>query len=208
MKLPPMIRDDLSNKLVHLVRGATFDEAFVKFTNILTEAQLRGGTGYIRGEYHCVCFTETPISKLGYVLASPDVAKMRYRPLGIMVDKKWLFEQGGRPVIYQPNTDYEKLPEELRYRHVRLELDSQATHIDLTWEREWRVKIGTLPLPVDKTTVILPTRRWRDALADLHADDVRSQVRQIGKDAAPSVMPYPWHIIVLEDLGIPIPDPT
>lgn len=203
-----MIRDDLSNKLVHLVRGDTFDEALNKFANILTEAQLRGGTGYIRGEYRCVCFTETPISKLGYVLANPDVANMRYKPLGIMVDKKWLFEQGGRPVIYQPSTDYEKLPEELRYRHVRLELDSRATQVDLTWEREWRVKTDSLSLPVDKTTVILPTRRWRDVLAELHADNVRSQVQQIGKDAAPSVMPYPWHIIVLEDLGIPIPDPV
>jgi hypothetical protein len=201
-----MIRDDLSTKLVHLIRGETLDEAWGKLAKILTEGQLRGGTGYIRGEYHCVCFTETPISKLGYVLASPDVTTMRYKPLGIMVDKKWLFEQGGRPVIYQPNTDYEKLPEELRYRHVRLELDSQATQVDLTWEREWRVKIETLPLPVDKTTVIVPTRRWRDSLAEIHSDDVRSQVQQIGMDAAPSIMPYPWHIIVLEDLGIPIPD--
>jgi hypothetical protein len=27
-----------------------------------------------------------------------------------------------------------------------------------------------------------------------------------GVDAARDVVPYPWHVIVLEDLGVPIPD--
>ncbi|GAG63688.1 unnamed protein product, partial [marine sediment metagenome] len=32
--------------------------------------------------------------------------------------------------------EYDILPEELKYRHVRYELESD---IDFTWEREWRL---------------------------------------------------------------------
>lgn len=201
-----MIRDDLSSKLVHLVRGDTMEEAFKKFQSILNDGRLKGGTGYIKGKYTCVCFTETPISKLGYVLANPDVAKMRYRPIGIMVDKKYVFQSGGRPVIYQPDSDFEKLPEELRYRHVRFELDRPGIPVDLTWEREWRLHANELVLPPEATTVILPGRDWRDVLIEDHTKTIQNQVQVSGSDAAPAVTPYPWHIIVLEDLGIPIPD--
>ena len=158
-----MIRDDLSNKLIHLVRGDTEIVAFKKFQSILNEQQLRGGTGYIKGGYTCVCFTETPIAKLSYVLASPDLAKMRYRPFGIMIDKGYAFDCGARPVIYQPDNDFNKLDEEIRYRHVRFELTNPAYPIDLTWEREWRIKTDILTLPLNKTTVIVPNRDWRCA---------------------------------------------
>jgi len=53
--------------------GARRYAAFSKFNSILNEKQLRGGTGYIKGGYTCVCFTESPISKLSYILANPDL---------------------------------------------------------------------------------------------------------------------------------------
>ena len=201
-----MIRDDLSNKLVHLVRGDTMGAAFTKFRSILREGRLRGGTGYIKGGYTCVCFTETPISKLGYVLANPDVANMRYRPIGIMIDKKYVFQSGGRPAIYQPDSDFEKLPDEFRYRHVRFELDRPGVPVDLTWEREWRLHANELVLPPEATTVVLPNRAWRDVLIEDHTTTIQGQIQVLGSDAAFAVTPYPWHVIVLEDLGIPIPD--
>ncbi|QWP75900.1 hypothetical protein J5226_20175 [Lysobacter sp. K5869] len=201
-----MIRDDLSDKLVHLVRGDTVGDAFKKFQSIIREGRLRGGNGYIKGGYKCVCFTDTPISKLGYVLANPDPKKMRYRPIGIMVDKKYVFEAGGRPVIYQPDIDFEKLPDALRYRHVRFELDRPEGAVDFTWEREWRLRADELTLPRDSTTVVLPNRDWRDILVEDHITRIQDEVRQLGSDAALAIEAYPWHIIVLEDLGIPIPD--
>lgn len=199
-----MIRDDLSRKLVHLIRGESIEEAFQKFQSILEEGRLRGGNGHIKGGYNCVCFTETPISKLGYVLANH--AAMRYKPLGVMVDKAYVFARGGRPVIYQPEGDFERLSDDLRYRHVRFELGSEQGDIDFTWEREWRIHTDELPLVPDETTVILPQRRWRDGLVDVHFDGVHRQLAEHGLDAARSVVPYPWHVIVLEDLGVPIPD--
>lgn len=116
-----MIRDDLSSKLVHLVRGNTVDEAYNKLRSILRERQLRGNNGYIKGSYRCVCFTETPIAKLAYVWANPDRQNMRYRPLDVMIDKGYAFDRGARPVIYQPEDDLSKLDEDIRYRHVRFE---------------------------------------------------------------------------------------
>jgi hypothetical protein len=201
-----MIRDDLSNKLIHLIRGDTIDHAFEKFHNILKERLLRGGTGYIKGGYTCVCFTETPIAKLAYVFANPDLKEMRYRPFGIMLDKHYTFDRGARPVIYQPDADFSKLDEELRYRHVRFELTNPSYPIDLTWEREWRIKTDILPLPVDTTTVIVPNRYWRDVLVEEHANHIQGTVLSLGSDAALAVEPYPWHLVVLEDLGIAIPD--
>lgn len=199
-----MIRDDLSSKLVHLIRGDSIDEAFGKFMSILAERRLRAGNGYIKGGYNCVCFTETPISKLGYVLANH--AAMRYMPLGVMVDKRYVFSRGGRPAIYQPDNDFESLPVGLRYRHVRFELGGKEGDIDFTWEREWRIRTEELPLLPSETTVILPQRRWRDALIEDHFNGIHRGLAEHGLDAALEVVPYPWQIIVLEDLGIPIPD--
>jgi len=201
-----MIRDDLSNKLIHLLRGDTIEDAFEKFFSILNEKQLRGGNGYIKGGYKCVCFTETPISKLVYVLANPDIAQMRYRPFGIMIDKSYAFERGARPVIYQPDADFYKLDEEIRYRHVRFELTNPDYPIDLTWEREWRIRTDVLPLPVESTTIIVPNRHWRDVLVEAHSQEIQGTVSTLGSDAALVVEPYPWHLVVLEDLGIEIPD--
>jgi hypothetical protein len=33
---------------------------------IAAEGRLRGGSGFIKGGYRCVCFTETPISEISY----------------------------------------------------------------------------------------------------------------------------------------------
>ncbi len=204
--LTDMIRDDLSNKLIHLVRGETAAIAFGKFSSILEEGKLRGGTGYIRGSYRCVCFTETPLAKLGYVLADPDLSHFCYRPFGVMVDKKSVFEQGGRPVIYQPESEYDKLHEDHKYRHVRFEPTNQAYSIDHTWEREWRLKADEFVLPSESTTVIVPNRTWRDNLVMQHASRIEMYVEHYGRDARTVIEPYPWQLAVLEDLGISIPD--
>jgi len=41
-------------------------------------------------------------------------------------------------VIYQTDNDFNILPEELRWRHVRYEPAGDQA-IDFTWEREWRM---------------------------------------------------------------------
>jgi hypothetical protein len=127
---------------------------------------LRGGTGNIKGAYTCVCFTEAPLEVLpkGFVNST---AFSRYSPFGIMFHKSWLFEQGGRPVIYQSDADYAALPEALRWRHVRYEPHAPAP-IDFTWEREWRIRTNELAFNPGVATVVVPNRDWYEALRKEH----------------------------------------
>jgi hypothetical protein len=97
-----------------------------------------------------------------------------------MVSKLWLFQQGGRPVIYQPDGEYDLLPEVLRYRHVRYEPDQ----VDFTWEREWRIQTKTLPLDLQQTTFVVPSRAWEDRFRSEGFRDL--------------------HFLVLDDLGMKV----
>ena len=83
-----------------------------------------------------------------------------------MLSKLWLYEQGGRPVIYQPDSDYDLLPDSLRYRHVRYE----PPDVDFTWEREWRFPGSELDLEPAALTAIVPNRQWVDNVKEAHRE--------------------------------------
>lgn len=76
-----------------------------------------------------------------------------------MVDKAWMFEMGGRPVIYHSDAEYELLPEALRWRHVRYEPTARPS-IDFTWEREWRVHRDQMPITPNDAAIIVPNQDW------------------------------------------------
>lgn len=193
-----MIRVDLSSKLIHLTRTVEDISASDHFRSILSECTLKGSSHDIRGGFKVVAFTEAPVSMLATVLATASTLNMRYAPLGIMVDKVWLYEQGGRPVIYQSEKEFELLPDSKKHLHVRYEPDRG---IDYAWEREWRIKIDVLPLDPKITTVIVPTRSWEDHYYKMYRDRLKR-----GAIATQGLLPMPppkWHFIVLEDLGIP-----
>lgn len=198
-----MIRDDLSDKLIHLTRGASDQIAADIFLSILTEKKLRGGSGSIKGGSRCICFSEAPIGKLSHILATPSVHGMRYKSFGIMVTKEWLFARNGRPVIYQPDSEFSLLHESQKYRHVRYEPDKG---IDFTWEREWRVRVDDLDLEPEHTTVVVPNRAWEEWFHDRHMAAVSNlAILTLGLIGPKSVSKQPWHFIVLEDLGVAIP---
>ncbi|MGZ5056129.1 MAG: hypothetical protein ACXWAT_14475 [Methylobacter sp.] len=192
-----MIRGDLSNRLIHLTKGKNIEEAGNTFVQIMREAQLRGGNGYIRGGHTCICFSEAPISVLSQILSNADVNEMRYAPFGVMVRKNWLFEKGGRPVIYQAHEEYDLLPDAIKYRHVRYD---PLNGVDHTWEREWRISIETLALDTAATTFVVPTRDWEDRFKDQHAAGQAAWAASNGHGSG--IRPFPWHFIVLEDLGV------
>ncbi len=193
-----MVRGDLSNSLVHLTRSTSIQNAADSFQSIFNSGILRGSNLGIRGGHSCVCFSETPLSTLTQALAVPlDEKGMRYEPFGVIVGKSWLFERGGRPVIYQPEEEYELLNEAQQYRHVRYE-PNRGKSKDFTWEREWRIKIEELQLDFDHVTFVVPTRKWEKRFQDKHTTKVAmtSYVADI-----PVVQTMPWHFVVLEDLG-------
>ena len=138
----------------------------------------------IKGAHTCVCFSEAPIGKLSHLLAVNDEGVFKYQPYGILVDKAWLFALGGRPVIYGPDYDYDHLPSDMKYRHVRFWLGDRYA-IDHTWEREWRIKIDMLPINPADVTVVVPDRAAKDAFVKHFATEH-------------------WHYIVLSDLGVKV----
>jgi hypothetical protein len=142
------------------MRGNTEADAMNTLHQIISEQRLVGGSGAIRGGYNCVCFTEAPEEHFHGVIG-------RYRPFGIRVSKRWLFSQGGRPVIYQSGPEYDQLPEALRWRHVRYEPDSTPP-IDFSWEREWRINVNELPLPPHEVTVVVPHENYELDLIEAH----------------------------------------
>lgn len=193
-----MIRIDISSKLIHLTRTVDGVPAEQRFQSILAEGILKGSSRDVRGCFKVVAFTEAPVGMLASVLANAGALNMRYAPLGVMVDKIWLYKRGGRPVIYQPNGEFDDLPESKKHLHVRYEPDRE---IDYSWEREWRIKTDALELDHESTTIIAPSRSWEQKYHDEHTT---RQSR--GAFAMGGVYPMrrpKWHFVILEDLGIP-----
>ena len=83
---------------------------------------------------------KAPIKALRQMLMKPGVHGVRYKPFGVILTKKWLFEQCGRPVIYQADLEYASLPEEMRWRHVRYEPQIEPA-IDFSGKREWKYEL-------------------------------------------------------------------
>lgn len=197
-----MIRDDIGSRLIHLTKDEPDQAAADAFLTIVSERKLRGGTGCIKGGYQCVCFSEAPVSKLSHILANPMAHGMRYKPFGVMVEKSWLFERGGRPVIYQTDAEYELLDEAHRFRYVRYE----PSAVDFTWEREWRIRSAELDLEPANTTLVVPNREWEKWAQDQHVAMLSRRALVLNGLIGPrSVTDFPWHFMVLEDLGVEIP---
>jgi hypothetical protein len=169
LKKMRLYRRDMGSLLFHFTRqpekpvvigsGTLSASPSSVLEKIAADGFLQGSDGYIKGGYKCVCFMETPITEVASVFRLVDETaglgmRPRYAPYGVAVPKEWLFVRGGRPVIYQPDTEYSVLPDELRWRHVRYELDKG---IDFTWEREWRIQTERLVLEPEHTLFALPT---------------------------------------------------
>jgi hypothetical protein len=196
-----MMRIDLSEQLVHLTRGSLRD-AEAAFRSIMSERKLRGSDRGIRGGHKVVCFSEAPVDVLAKLFASTGHS-FRYRPFGVMVPKRWVFDLGGRPVIYQPESEFTLLPPELQYRHVRFDKPGDAK--DFTFEREWRYCGEPLFLEPKVCTLLVPLREWDYRIREEH--DARDMQRATVAGFSPftRMTNFPWHILALGDLGATFP---
>ncbi|MFC2080854.1 hypothetical protein ACFLR8_01425 [Bacteroidota bacterium] len=159
------MRKDISDKLIHFTGPREdWEEAYSRLQSIMIERRIRGGNRFIKGGEFCVCFTEAPLRLEGLVNPS---GYSRYAPFGIMIEKNWLFTQGGRPVIYQPDFEFDILPQEIRWRHVRYEPTEQEV-VDFSWEREWRIQTNELCISPEVAVVILPDEGWAERIIEDH----------------------------------------
>jgi len=200
-------RSDIAKDVIHFTKGDTPAEAFDILAHIVAERRLLGGNGFIKGGYTCVCFTEAPLEHLADVFARTATERLRYMPFGILLPKKWLFERGGRPVIYQEEDEFFGLPESLRYRHVRYEPNHEPT-IDFTWEREWRVRTEELRLDPTVGFLVLPSQEYLDELQRQHdiAQDREFQLHSLVLDSQLAEQlrePFLWSSYLLEPPELP-----
>lgn len=151
-----MRRPDFSKWLVHLTRergpppgddflgdppaasGNKVVPSLDVLIEILREGVIRGGFGYVKGKRRAVCLSEIPLASLSHFTSTPEDPKTRYRRYGVIVSKEAVYAQGGRPVIYLPDSESDWVPEDQKWRVVRFE----PPHIDHTQEREWRIPDG------------------------------------------------------------------
>jgi hypothetical protein len=208
-----LVRRDVGNLLFHFTRTphpytpplriqswpAT---AMTVLENILSERRLIGSSAYIRGGHKCVCFTEAPIGEVVSLFRLAELAaetglRPKYEPFGVAVTKEWLFARGGRPVIYQPDPEYDALPEPIRYRHVRYD---PIAGVDFTWEREWRICTEELGLDPKHTLVLVPSSAEAFDLMFKHADWQADYDREGNPENA---YPEPdWMAVSLDFFGL------
>lgn len=149
-----MKRDDLSDYLYHWVKADNDVRAFEILSKICEAHSIKASNGFIRGGYNCVCFTETPENQFH------KGSEIRYKKFGIGIPKIWAFEQGARPVIYQPESDFELLPDSLRWRHVQF----SPPKIDFSWEREWRINCEELKIIPQNAIILVPNAEFGEML--------------------------------------------
>lgn len=193
-----MDRDDLSTKLIHLTSDKLTQSGEESFFSIIESRTLVGSSKTIRGGAKCICFSEAPISKLGFLLSRKNETQTKYSPFGIMINKGYMFDLGARPVIYQPESEFVQLNRDNQYRHVRFEPNNG---IDWTWEREWRYKADELFLDPSVVTLIVPTRDIVEQIKESH-NSSNQFYAILGETGRLGITSLPWHFLVLEDLGI------
>jgi hypothetical protein len=170
-----MNRIDISNYLIHFTKGESTELAYQCLRKILSEKRLRGSGETIKGRYPCVCFSEAPLVALTNGLINPR-SYSKYSPFGILVTKQWIFEQGGRPVIYQADDEFAELSEYHRWRHMRYE----PPRIDFTWEREWRICSDQLDFDIGTASIVVPDDEWSKRLVDEHTLEQDHRVMAYG----------------------------
>ncbi|NRT61825.1 hypothetical protein B0P06_004293 [Clostridium saccharoperbutylacetonicum] len=158
-------RSDMSGYVYHLTRGNDSLETIDVIIKILNDRKLNGSTtnsGFIVGSNKAVCFQDTTTYGLcqntyhEQILRSNDKKlKVRYRPIGLAFEKTYVYEKGGRPVIYEKTEDAKKLLDKDEWwRIVNFDLSNRDQIIDWTHEREWRIK-GDFEFDISKTIVVL-----------------------------------------------------
>lgn len=184
-------RSDITGQVTHLTKGTEDEHAIEVLIKILRARVLTGSTtasGFIVGNTPAVCFQEAPLYSIcqNYQYEAKDAEEYkraaRYTAYGLMFQKDYIYNKGGRPVLYE-DTELAKtiLPEDQWWRIVRLDLSNPESIIDWTHEREWRIP-NNFEFDISKATIIVPNpEAYRNfyEFSKFGGEDVASQVRTV-----------------------------
>jgi hypothetical protein len=160
------VRKDLTQWLWHLVRRDKQPKDTIR--SIITEHLIRGSKDHLTQET-VISFSEMPLRELvnqDRVLSLNKYARLSLYGIGLR--KRWVFDQGGLPVVYQPNRGIDSLSPETRWRHVEFDLSKP---VDYSWQREWRLRADKLEFNLaDSVVLIEETSGLEDLLWKIHID--------------------------------------
>lgn len=161
-------REDISDYLFHFTKGINAKDTFKR---IVTEKKIKDkkGIGYI-------CFSESPLTMLYPMFEFfKQWESPMYAPFGIGIKKEYLYNLGGRPVIYGDSDDYDKLTKDWKWRFVHF----TPGEYDFTWLREWRLPLSSLDLSYENCFLIVDSNSdfWdmQDLFMDLNDIDVDAE---------------------------------
>lgn len=164
------MREDLADYLVHFTKGNSDEEAYLNLVSIIKQRQVNGSNKNIKDGSNCICFSETPLVCLNDRLVNLKGYSC-YSGFGILAPKKNVFELGGRPVIYQPDSEFKQLNNTNSWRHVRYD----PPDVDFTWEREWRLKEDYFLLDPGSYEIVVPNKDWEDRLNSDYYENQKQQ---------------------------------
>ena len=195
-------RPDISPNLLHLVRGDSRADAFATLRRVVAQHCLQGSDADIRGGYRCVSFIEAPVKQLRDVFRWSTERDAMFQPYGVLLGKDYLFALGGRPVIYQPDSDYDQLPDLQRYRHMRYDPLADPP-VDFSWQREWRLRADTLPLEPERCCIVVASEADRAALLHEHEEQEEERLEALVSAPGASLADqfaesFPWPVISLD----------
>ena len=202
-----LVRRDVGSLLFHFTRGdpESGRAAPLVLRDILRSRCLRGSDTWTE-RIECVCFTEAPIQEFAAVFSLNEIAarreeRPRYEPYGIAVAKEWLFQRGGRPVIYERRSDFASFSDSQQYRLVPYD---PGAGTDFTWEREWRIQTPELELEPQHTLVIVPTANEAfDIVRDFAVEGDWDSVGTTGHaDVARGYLLHSWLAVSLDLFGL------
>lgn len=166
-------RPDLTRALIHLTGDRPANTAHDALISILRDGMVHGSdhSGYVKGRNIAACFTEMPLSAVRFFIQHRRFTSHPYRPYGIAIHKVSAWDRGARPVIYLPDGEAGWIPEEEKWRHVRLEYGE----VDFTHEREWRAK-GNFSLNYINFYVLVPNKHAENQIKSTLSEDAERHI--------------------------------
>ena len=172
-------RRDYSPYLFHFINGQDYDPKGTMY-KILDELKLKSKNEYI-------CFSASPLTSIGRFFETNvnRTGKPMYQPFGIGFSRDVLVRDfGARNVIYYDDNESGLIPEELKWRALRLNVDAY----DFEYLREWRIKgceFDFNEFPKEHLIVVAPNLQILNDLVIAHDYEFKPIIDYVNGDITP-----------------------
>lgn len=173
--------------LTHLIRAYDNEKAYKTLVDILDEKMLKASFSLrnnfrtVKGDKKVVCFQDASLDGIKEIIEGERWCEIpqRYQEFGIQINKRMLFSEGARPVIYDGKEIFQFISKDIHWRVVNLDLNSNKMKcLDWTHECEWRIP-GDVKITRFPFKVIVKTEEYKKRLLN---EDVAKRLDLEEKD--------------------------